>query len=351
MGKRGKDNTRAAKYLLLFGGIVLLVPALVLGINYMGGGKKEANTEQLKPAGNNDQVSRLTGEVVTRDIRDRRPIAVMVENYWEARPQSGLDKADVVYEVEAEGGITRFVAIFQSQDAAEIGPVRSVRPYFVSLVNAYNPLYAHVGGSSEGLQTIKNLQIADIDEMYLGTQVFWRSADRKAPHNTYTGTDKIRQYAKGKGLDKPVEFTGFRFLQKGEENQDGKDAKKVSINFPARENVVHYVYDPAAKLYNRSHQSPHMDKVTGKQLTARNILIQFASHQPTGPGAQTLKVGVVGEGKAMLVSQGKIYFGKWSRQSDRDGTIFTDDNGQEFKLAPGQTWVEIVRPETNIDVQ
>lgn len=331
---------------------IVLVVIIAVSIALAVSGKKESVESYKNLKKGSGIFSPLTGQEINPDVLNRRPIAVMIENYWEARPQSGIDKADVVYEILAEGGITRFMAIYHQNDCNEIGPVRSARPYFIQRVLEYDPMYAHVGGTPQALDDIKKYQIPDLSETFLGTKVFWRSSERPAPHNTYTSTIKMRQYAKDNGYEKNVDIPAFSFLKEGEVNKGGQDAKKVKIDYPTNENKVIYDYDPATKLYNRSHATGiHKDKVTGKQLTAQNILIQFLPYKLIDPKGGYLAMEMNGQGKAMLVTQGKIYTGKWSKKGERGRTIFKADDGSEFKLNPGQTWIEVVPTETKIGVE
>lgn len=352
----GLQNLIKNKKFFAFAGVVVLVAAVALtGILLPGKDNKKKPVQTFSTQEKETEsgtFSPLTGEKVKAEVLDRRPVAVMVENYWEARPQSGLDKADVVYEILAEGGITRFLAIYQQNNATEIGPVRSVRPYFVQRALEYDPMYAHVGASSLGTEAIKKSKIIDLDEMILGKAAYWRITDRKAPHNAYTSIEKLRAYAEKKGYDKKVKVPAFLFLKQGEENINGQEGKKINIDYAAKENKVLYQYDSATRLYNRSHVTGiHKDKVTDKQLTARNIIIQFVPSKVILPDGVSLGMEMVGQGKAILVTGGKSYTGRWSKKGDRERTIFTDDKGKEFKLNPGQTWIEVVPPETPVGIK
>lgn len=344
------------KKILVSAGILLIAVIAVTGFMLIGKDNKSIKKSLVKSFSNQEKgsgnFSPLTGEEVKPEVLEKRPIAVMVENYWEARPQSGLDKADVVYEILAEGGITRFLVIYQQNDAAEIGPVRSVRPYFVQRALEYDPMYAHVGASTLAEQFIKKSGILDFDEKIIGTAGYWRSTDRKAPHNAYTSTEKLRAYASDKGYKKKVHVPAFLFLKAGEENKNGQSGQKLTIDFPARENKVFYQYDPATKLYNRSHVTGiHKDKVTDKQLAVRNIIIQLVPYKVINPQNGSLSMQMVGQGKAVLITGGKAYSGKWSKKGDRDKTYFKDNNGKELKLNPGQTWIEVVPTETMFSIQ
>jgi hypothetical protein len=141
--------------------------------------------------------SPLTGLGSEREVRER-PVAVMVENAPQARPQSGLDQADIVYEVLAEGEITRFVAVYQSGSPSVIGPVRSIRPYFVKLGEGFDAMIVHAGWSQDAMDLIADHNINHLDEVYGDGTYYWRSKDRKAPHNLYTSMDNIRKAAVNK---------------------------------------------------------------------------------------------------------------------------------------------------------
>jgi len=137
-----------------------------------------------------------------------RPLSIMVENSEGARPQSGLDKANIVYEVLAEGGITRFLAIYYDQDAEEVGPIRSARPYFVSKSLEHQAIYVHVGGSEEAYNFIKEEKIDDINE-FVDFEPFWRTTDRIPPHNLYTSTLKLRKEANKLGYIEMIKKAGI----------------------------------------------------------------------------------------------------------------------------------------------
>jgi len=139
-----------------------------------------------------------------------RPLAIMVENSEGARPQSGLDKANIIYEVLAEGGITRFLAIYYDQDAEEVGPIRSARPYFVSKSLEHQAVYIHVGGSEEAYNFIKEENIDDINE-FVDFEPFWRSTDREPPHNLYTSTSKLRKESNKLGYIEMIKKQEYQF--------------------------------------------------------------------------------------------------------------------------------------------
>jgi len=154
----------------------------------------------------------LTGLAVEAPVT-QRPLAVMINNAPAARPQSGLSQADIVYEVLAEGGITRLIGIFQSQAGIEkIGPIRSIRPYLIRLGESYGGVLVHAGGSPEAYSIIQKQGKQDLDEIGNAGAFFWRAKDRKAPHNLYSSDEKLREAAAKLGYDQQVQVPQYSFL-------------------------------------------------------------------------------------------------------------------------------------------
>ncbi|KNZ68337.1 hypothetical protein Tfer_3121 [Thermincola ferriacetica] len=293
----------------------------------------------------------LTGIMTDPANLEKRPVAVMVENAPAARPQSGLPKADIVYEVLAEGGITRFLAIYHSQDSDNVGPVRSARPYYIERALEYNALYAHCGGSEDAKKFVKTARVADMDEFGIGRRggAYWRIKSRKAPHNLYGDTDKIRQVSLDKGYQAHVRVPGFSFLSPGEKLHNGLPAPEIVINFPRRYSLVKYTYDPKKNLYFRYNGGKaHIDNVTGRQLTARNIIIQYTNTKVIDAEGR-LDVQMIGSGKALFFIDGQVYRGRWEKGALRAWTVYRDEQGKEIRLRPGQTWIEVVPSKTRVD--
>lgn len=287
------------------------------------------------------EVNPLTGLMVEKANLERRPLAVMVENSPMARPQSGLAKADLIYEALAEGGITRFMAVFYGGDAEEVGPVRSARPYYLARAMEYDALYVHSGGSPEALAQLKEPGVAHLDQFYNNTP-FWRSKQRKAPHNLYGDTLKMRKVAQQKYPRWKGDVPVFDFLDEGQENPDGQPAKTLTINYSFKSSQVKYEYnDGEHKYYRFSGGKAHQDAVTAKQLTAVNIIVQFTGTKVIdGEGRQ--KVSMVGRGTGYLFTGGQRYQLKWAKDNLQSATRYILAGGGELRLNPGQTWIQVV---------
>ncbi len=309
---------------------------------------KTSAPKQTEPI-ENLVINPLSGEPVPEGTTDRRPLAVMIENSPAARPQSGLGKAEIVYEILAEGGLTRFLAIYLAGDTDMLGPVRSARPYFIERMFEYQAMYAFCGGSPAALKMVKTERVASLDEFGVGRKAYFRIKSRKAPHNLYADTVKLRQVGAKKGYEKQVKLPEFEFLEKGEENPGGITSTNIKINYPTRYSKVNWEYDSGLKQYKRSEGgSVHRDAVTGKQLTGSNIIVQYVKTSIIDKEGR-LEFPMVGRGRALMFTEGKSYSGKWVKSGTRSQTYFYLDNGEVFKLNPGQTWIQVVPSSTKVE--
>lgn len=291
-----------------------------------------------------DYACPLDGEATGEQQSLRRPFAVMIENHPDARPQSGLSKACIVYETVAEGGITRFMALFLHNDVNNIGPVRSAREYYADLAKQYDAVYTHCGGPATIYDVIKGLGLADLDQYYNG-DYFWRIKTRYAPHNLYTSTDFLRKGAEAHGYNQQVFFQKMNF--KDDEPLEMRPATEtVTINFSKPSYLVRYEYDRQSNTYKRFMAgTPHIDPNNNQQIVPKNIIVQYApisniANDPKG----RMKVSLVGSGQGIIFQDGKAAPVTWRRQTVTDITRYFDSLGAEIKLNRGQTWFELVDP-------
>ena len=275
--------------------------------------------------------------------KDRLPLAVVLENHTDARPQSGLSKADAVYEVLAEGGITRFLALYLAEDSI-LGPVRSNRTYFLDWLSEYRAGYAHIGGSPEAQARVKEFNISDLDQFFLGAPTYTRIANRFAPHNVYTTTDKLRGAADSRGYRGPVKLESWLF--KDEESSASARPKKFELTLKFRENapyVVDWKYNREKNLYLRFNGgASHIDKETNSQLSAKTIIVQEVIITPDPSGHSRIRIKTVGSGPVRIFQDGKVISGKWKKTSRTGRTRFFDNKGAEIAFNRGQIWIEII---------
>ncbi len=271
-----------------------------------------------------------------------RPVMVMVENQAKARPQTGLDEADLVYEILAEGEITRFVTIFQSKSPKVIGPVRSIRPYFIEIGDALDALIVHAGFSPEAIKMINSRKLPHFDEIYGDGAYYWRDKIRKAPHNLYTSIELIRKGADNRKITNEWNGTGLVFLPR-DHFFSGLPMRKVTINY-IQGYQVYYEYDETTQLYKRFMAGlPHKDKESDVQLTAANILICFTPHKILDKVGRRA-VDVFGPNTGYLIQHGQRQEITWEQ---KDGLIRAYIGGVEQGMVPGQTWIQVV-PEGSV---
>lgn len=278
----------------------------------------------------------LTG-VGSEEMLQGRVIMVMINNHPAARPQSGLDKADIVYEILSEGSITRMVAIYHSQEPEVVGPVRSIRPYYIDIGLGYDAIQVHAGGSPEALRILKEQQVAHTDAIYNAGAYFWRESFRKAPHNLYTDLDKIREAADRLGFRENGSIPQLLFVDEDAEAQ-GETAEKIDIAYTSTYQIS-YEYDEENGNYLRfTSGETHKDLTTDQQLTATNILVGTAAHRILDNEGRR-HIDVYGPGDGYLFQKGKVQKVKWER---KDGVIRAFKDGKEVGLYPGNTWVHII---------
>ena len=313
--------------------------------------------ESLRATSKNDfiitatkYINGLDGKVVkSKTDSVSQVVGVMIDNHPDSRPASGLAKAKIVYEVPVEGGLTRYLAIFDSKQVVpEVGPVRSARDYFIDWLQEYGRgLYMHSGGSPEALSVIKAKKIFDANEFFWG-QYYWRDPDRPAPHNLYTNNDNwlelVNKYGNKSSLftaDKAWKYSRLVGQTIG---------KKGSLTIPFSESYeVTWTYDAKNLNYARAiNGSKEIDK-DGAEVRARNILVQITGvKEINGDDKGRVEIVTIGSGEAIILKKGAIIYGTWKRSSVSGRTRFYDKNKKEVVLAPGNTWVEVAPKEVNI---
>ena len=295
-------------------------------------------------------VNPLDGKAVNKKIDSvSQVVGIMVDNHPDALPVSGISKAKIVYEAPVEGGLTRYLAIFDNKQAvAEVGPVRSARAYFLDWIQEYGRgLYMHSGGSPEALSAIKTRKIFDANEFFWG-QYYWRSPEREAPHNLYTGSDNWRKILDNSG-DKKELFTADK-AWKYSSLVGQTIGKKSVLKIPFSESYeVAWTYDAKKLNYARSINGNKETDKDGSEIRTRNILVQITSvKEINGDDKGRVEVAAVGSGKAIILKKGSVTYGTWKKSSLAGRTRFYDKNKKEVVLIPGNTWVEVVPKEVNV---
>ena len=283
--------------------------------------------------------SPLNGIEVSSNEATTRPVtAIMIENSPDARPQSGIKDAEVVYEAIAEGGITRFMALYQQNEPSVIGPVRSLREYFVDWLAPYNPSIAHVGGSKAALDEVRNGSYRDIDEFFNGA-TYWRATDRYAPHNVYTNFDRLNALNKKRGYVSS-EFTGFTHAD-GEPHPE-PNATTINIKVSSPTYNSSYVYDAKTNTYIRSQGGEkHLDREKG-QVSPSVVIGMNVTMQRVNEDGYREKITTIGTGTATLFQNGSAKEITWQKENRASQIIFTDESGKDVALNRGQVWITAV---------
>lgn len=305
--------------------------------------------------------SPITGEMFGKEegtaLFSIRPLAVMVNNHIDARPQSGLIYADLVYEIVAEGGITRFLAFFNSDIPEKIGPVRSTREYYLVLVKELgDAMLMHIGWSPQALEAIETWPVRSLGR---GGGEFWRDNPRGVAieHTAYTnGVDLIKT-----GIDLGWggirEFKVWSFKDNTDEYNESPTASKITIDFwyPG-DYTAAFEYDASSNSYMRfmgydanDNLIPHVDQETKEQIKVKNLIVQFVKEDSIAEDEKgRLDYQLVGSGKGIVFIDGRAVDVTWNKP-DRDGrTVYYDLNGNEMKFNRGQFWISVV-PDRNVE--
>ncbi|MGE0726771.1 MAG: DUF3048 domain-containing protein [Acidimicrobiia bacterium] len=280
------------------------------------------------------QRSPLTG---ARDYPIRPAIGVKIDNSIDARPQTGLTKADVVYDIIVEGGITRFLAMFQSQDAARIGPVRSARTSDISIMAGYNqPVFAYSGGNDGVLAAVRVAPMISLTEAS-APRAFVRDESRFAPYNLYSSTSAL--YAAG-GADAGVPISQFVFRQPGEPAAQGRPVGGVTVNIGFEQ--VSYTWNGSS--WDRDTNGVPTEDTTAGNVSPQNVIVMFTNYAVSPADAQSPDAQTVGQGTAWVLTDGKVIEARWARSIATTPIQYLDANNVQIPLTPGQTWVEMPRP-------
>ncbi|UED79859.1 DUF3048 domain-containing protein [Lysinibacillus sp. CD3-6] len=283
----------------------------------------------------------LTGEAVTEEVT-QRPIIVTVNNHPAARPQSGLAAADMIYEMLAEGNVTRLLAVYQSELPENIGPVRSARSYFIDMAKGFDAFYVAHGYSPEAKTMLSNNVVDNINGMNYDGTLFKRSNDRVAPHNSYITSENILNGAEKVGASMNYsEKVHQAFYEPDERGKIGVETSQVDIYY-GNSNSFHntYVYDHQTNRYGRQSAGVETkDMLTGEALTVANVLFFEMKHQ-TIDDVGRQDIDLTSGGNAYVFQNGYLREVKWA---NIDGLpMAVEETGELVKLVPGKSWVHFV---------
>ena len=288
-------------------------------------------------------VNPLTGLTIDDPAKlQRRPILVRVGNDVGARPQVGLNSADMVYEEITEWWVTRFTAIFLAESPTTVAPIRSARLANVQLAPQYQGALAHSGGSDPVRWEISQTPLVNLDEYFSPKPYFYRPNEGWQTRLAID-IEAARDYMVSKGTEAPVALQGFLF---SDTINDGEPGESIYIPYPRATSFTEWHYDAASGKYMRWTSGSPLFDFNGGQIAASNVIVYFAEHQDTdivedSNGATSIRILLNGRGPAWFFRDGKLNKGFWQTDGTRT-PYFSYEDGQPYSLKPGNTWVEVV---------
>ena len=323
-------------------GVIIIAAGTATGLYFLNKKDPEPAKTVTKKEEKKEAVhyySPLTGNEVADEAATKQAVTgIMIENSPDARPQSGLKDSGVVFEAIAEGGITRFLVLYQEQKPQLIGPVRSVRAYYVDWVAAFNASVAHIGGSAAALKEVRNGNYRDIDQFF-NASTYWRATDRYAPHNVYTSFERIDALNAAKGYTSST-FTGF--TRKDSQAAETPNATAIDVTISRALYNSHYAYNATTNTYDRSQAgAAHLDREAG-QISPRVVIVMKVNETTVMEDGWRQSIQAIGSGQVTIFQDGTVQEGTWHKADKTSQITFTDANGADIPLARGQTWLTAV---------
>lgn len=306
---------------------------------------EEVETEEGSVEESDEEGSLLYQAPFSGELSDEekwaRPVLATINNHPQARPQSGISQADIIYEFMAEGNVTRLLALFQSELPETVGPIRSARDYFIYLSKGMDAFYVAHGYSPDAQKLLAKRYVDNVNGMQYDGTLFKRSSDRKAPHNSYiTGENILAGMEKVGASDEMTKVPPFAFHETEEDAKIGDSASMIVVRFSSSQDFINtFSFDPGTETYNRMVNGIlTMDKANGEQVGLSNIIVMEADHRTIDSiGRQS--VDIESGGKAILFQAGIAKELEWKNV---DGFLVPIENGAPAKLVPGKTWVHII---------
>ena len=347
-----RKKSGAGKKILI---VIVLIILIVLGVfGYIKFGNMNSTQNVSNENVLTNEVNQVTNEVIVEEPviektveifkGDDRPIAVMIDNHDDARPQVAINDAYIVYEIIVEGGYTRMMPIFKGQDIDKIGPVRSARHYFLDYALEHDAIFVHFGHSPQAESDIKKLDVEDIEGLYYSSKQFTRTSGKYAPHNVIVSTDSILDIAE----DKNYKLTSnkesvLNYTVDEVKLEDGISAEKVYIPFSTSQNVT-FEYDEDEQRYVKyANKKKQTDWVSKDDITFKNIIITFADNYALNDSSGKGRQGLSNTGKkdGYYITNGKAIEITCTKNSRESQTIYKDLDGNEINISDGNTYVGI----------
>ncbi|MBI2984721.1 MAG: DUF3048 domain-containing protein [Candidatus Kerfeldbacteria bacterium] len=328
------------------GGVVVVTTAMIIGFALSAKPPAPPVINTNRPAPTAQLVPRRLDGVMVETNKDNPNIyAVMIENLTDSRPPSGLDRASVVYEALAEGGITRFMALIPvGQNIPELGPIRSARRYYLAWAEEYNrPLYVHVGGSPDALAYLRSGQASVVNfNQFYNAGNFWRERSRRAPHNLYSSSDMLFLGLRRVAPDLVPEYAPWPFKDDAAESARSVGHPTIVIEYSSFSYRVTYKYHPQLNRYFRFlGDSDHLTR-SGDKIWAKTVVVMFVKTGLLSGDRQRLQMETEGEGRALVFRDGQVVEGTWKKPTAKERTTFLDQQGRPITFNRGPIWISVV---------
>ena len=334
--------------------ILLIIMFSLMGILVM-----QIHNLLQKEKTNQEQLTQQVGQyIVQKEVEifngNTRPIAVMLDNVGDARPQAGLNDAYIVYEIIVEGNLTRLMALFKDVELDKIGPIRSSRHYFLDYALENDAIYVHFGWSPQAQSDIRKLDVDNINGMAESSTSFWRVRDKSAPHNVVTSTEKILNIAERKKYSLTSEKESvLNYTTDEVELESDIVATNITIPYSSTYKVT-YKYDEETKRYTRSYNNTtQKDWETKELVTTKNIIITFAKNYTLNDGSNKGRQNLsnIGTLDGYYITNGKAIKIKCYKSSREEQTIYKDLEGNEIEVNDGNTFIQIVPINSKVKIE
>ena len=302
-----------------------------------------------------EHMNPLTGEEIDPEKINDRPVAVMFNNLKAAQPQIGQSKADIIYEIEAEGGITRMVGVYQSlEGVGTLGSIRSTRPYYLEVALGHDAMLVHAGASPEAYDDIDSWSVDNMDGVNGGSdaRIFWRDAERKKnagyEHSLVTSDEKVLEYL-AKGYFPLEHRDGYTYTQSFAPDgtpENGTDAAKLTLKFSNYKTGT-FTYDAESGLYMAGqYGKDYKDGGTNQQVGVTNVLVlETEIGEIPGDSYLRCRARMTGEGEGQFFCGGKSVPIKWSKADRNSQFVYTLADGTPLTLGQGKSYVCIIDPD------
>jgi DUF3048 family protein len=301
----------------------------------------------------------LDGVMVPPAIAARRPIAVMIDDLSPARPQSGFNSASVVWHAPAEGGIPRYMMMFQENLPSLVGPVRSSRYYYIAWASEWRSVYVHAGGSPQAMTTLRlkgnGQYVYNVEDFRYEGVYLWRLRTRSSPHNVYTDGTNLRKLAKVVHAPDPAQPPApvWSFAP---DAPFGSRPVGGTIDVGYLANKIHYAYDRATNTYLRgvTTEPKQVDAATGKRVAPKNVVIMLVHFGPLNdghPSKKRLEADLIGKGTAYIATNGRTIKGTWRKDGITKPTRFFDAAGKPVTLTVGQTFIQVLQTGSKVTIK